>query len=320
MAQYKVIQDIEAEDKLLGPLTLKQFIYAAITIILGFIAYKLAVISPYIIILFLPEMLFFGLLAAPFGIDQPNEIWLLAKIRFYLKPQVRKWDQDGTGVLVTVTAPKKIEKKLTKDFTAIEAKGRLESLAKILDAGGWVKAGSGPTIFRTGIFNRPSEDRLVDLSSVTSDQPNTDIIDQDDIFDDNNLQVRHISSVMAQSEKKIREYQKNLVSPAVAPKLSSDEASVPNPVENFQLPKNYLKETLVQPAFSPIESQFKPKNAASKGQSQNKTATNYQSSMTSQPDNAKINVLARDNNRSIASLKREFSGGDDSGEVVISLH
>ena len=30
MATYKVIQDIEAEDKLLGPLTLRQFIYAAV--------------------------------------------------------------------------------------------------------------------------------------------------------------------------------------------------------------------------------------------------------------------------------------------------
>ena len=29
MATYKVIQDIEAEDKFLGPLTLKQFIFGA---------------------------------------------------------------------------------------------------------------------------------------------------------------------------------------------------------------------------------------------------------------------------------------------------
>ncbi len=319
MAQYKVIQDIEAEDKLLGPLTLKQFIYAAITIILGFIAYKLATISPYVIILFLPEMLFFGLLAAPFGIDQPNEIWLLAKIRFYLKPQIRKWDQDGIGGLVTVTAPKKIEKKLTKDFTATEARGRLESLAKTLDAGGWVRTSPGSALFKIG-FGKPSEDRLVDLGSIASDQPTPDIIDQDDIFDDSNLQVRHISSVMAQNEKKIKDYQKNLVSPTVAPVLSSDEASVPRPVENFQSPRNYIAETPVQPAFSPIESQFKPKNNIPTNPLQNIVASNYQSPMTSQPDNAKINVLARDNNRSIASLKREFSGGDDSGEVVISLH
>ncbi|MGH7158305.1 MAG: PrgI family mobile element protein [Candidatus Saccharimonadales bacterium] len=34
MATYKVIQDIEAEDKILGPLTLRQFIYAGVAAIL----------------------------------------------------------------------------------------------------------------------------------------------------------------------------------------------------------------------------------------------------------------------------------------------
>jgi hypothetical protein len=319
MAQYKVIQDIEAEDKLLGPLTLKQFIYAAITIILGFIAYKLMTISPYIIILFLPEMLFFGLLAAPFGIDQPNEVWLLAKFRFYLKPQIRKWDQDGTGGLVTVTAPKIVERKLTKDFTAVEAKGRLESLAKILDAGGWVRATTGTTTFRSS-FSKPSEDRLVDLGSITSDQPTSDIIDQDDIFDESNLQARHINTVMTENERKVRNYQKNLVDLPKTPASSSDEALIIKSPEAFAHPKDYIEKAPDQPAFRPIESRFNPKNTVEINPLPTEAAQNYQSPVTSQSDNAKISLLARDNNRTIASLKREFSGGDDSGEVVISLH
>ncbi len=32
MATYKVLQDIEAEDKILGPLSLRQFIYGLITV------------------------------------------------------------------------------------------------------------------------------------------------------------------------------------------------------------------------------------------------------------------------------------------------
>jgi len=39
MATYKVIQDIEAEDKLVGPLTLRQFIYAAIAAICGYLSF-----------------------------------------------------------------------------------------------------------------------------------------------------------------------------------------------------------------------------------------------------------------------------------------
>jgi len=42
MATYKVIQDIEAEDKLLGPMTLRQFIYAVIVVVMGFVAFRLA--------------------------------------------------------------------------------------------------------------------------------------------------------------------------------------------------------------------------------------------------------------------------------------
>lgn len=60
MSTYKVIQDIEAEDKLLGPLTLRQFIYAVIVIVSGFIAFRLAAVKFFLAIPFLPLMIFFG--------------------------------------------------------------------------------------------------------------------------------------------------------------------------------------------------------------------------------------------------------------------
>ena len=41
MATYKVLQDIEAEDKLLGPLTLRQFVYGAIAVICLYLSYFL---------------------------------------------------------------------------------------------------------------------------------------------------------------------------------------------------------------------------------------------------------------------------------------
>jgi len=317
MAQYKVIQDIEAEDKLLGPLTLKQFIYAAITITLGFIAFKLAtgLHSPYIIIIFLPEMLFFGVLAAPFGIDQPNEIWLLAKFRFFLKPQIRKWDQDGIGSLVTITVPKKLDKKLTKDFTATEAKGRLEALAKILDTGGWASPLVGPTTFKSNMF-KTDDDRLMGLSSIISDQPTSDIVDQDDIFDENNLQARHIGSIMSENETKIRTYQKNLVAQPEQPQLSSDQATIIGPASNIRQPKDYLNDAPIQPAFSPIESRFYPEIDPTL----NKNSPTVQTPMTTQPDNANISLRARDNNLSIASIERELKSGDGSNEVVIHFH
>ena len=320
MAQYKVIQDIEAEDKLLGPLTLKQFIYAAVTIILGFIAFKLSTSlhSIYVIFIFLPPILFFGLLAAPFGIDQPNEVWLLAKFRFFLKPQVRKWDQDGIGSLVTVTVPKKIEKRLTKDFTSTEAKSRLESLAKTLDSGGWASSNSTPKLVIAGLNGNGSGDRLVDLDSM-SKIPVSESTATDDMFDDNNPQAQHISSVMTENEQKIRNYQRNLMNPSEYPHISASQTSITG-AGGFMLPKNYMKDAPDEPVFGHIEPSINQQATPGLNVSLNNSAQNNQTSVTSQPDNAKISVLARDNNLSIASIKRELRGGDDSGEVVISLH
>jgi hypothetical protein len=87
MAVYKVIQDIESEDKLLGPLSLKGFIYALIAGTCLFIEYKLFLIgSPlkYIFIFtFAIPMILFGVLASPLGREQPTEVWLLSRIKFF---------------------------------------------------------------------------------------------------------------------------------------------------------------------------------------------------------------------------------------------
>src|SRR6266436_897108 len=99
MAVYKVIQDVEAEDKLLGPLSFKGFIYAIIAIVCAFINFKLLFLgTPFKWVLmpaFLLPMLLFGVLASPLGREQPTEVWLLSKIKFFLKPRLRIWNQAG---------------------------------------------------------------------------------------------------------------------------------------------------------------------------------------------------------------------------------
>src|SRR5205807_456458 len=117
-----------AEDKLLGPLTLKGFIYAAIAALLAFMNFRLLFASSLgplrwlVILLFLFPMLLFGILASPLGREQPTEVWLLSHVRFLIKPRRRIWDQSGIRQLVTITAPKKVEKILTKGFSQTEVK------------------------------------------------------------------------------------------------------------------------------------------------------------------------------------------------------
>ena len=58
MAQYKVPQDVEAEDKLLGPFTFRQFIYLLIAFALAGVAFLLFKIFPVLVIIPVPFIIF----------------------------------------------------------------------------------------------------------------------------------------------------------------------------------------------------------------------------------------------------------------------
>lgn len=201
MATYKVIQDIESEDKLLGPLTLRQFIYAVIVIIMGFISFKLATVSPFLVIPFILPMVFFGLLAAPFGHDQSSEVWILAKVRFFLKPRKRIWDQSGLQELVTITVPKKVEHLLTDGLSQTEVKSRLQALANTIDSRGWAVKNVNVNLSTLPSISENS-DRLVDNSSLPNDVPAIDVLASDDMMDENNSPTaQHLSAMLNQSEQ-----------------------------------------------------------------------------------------------------------------------
>ena len=184
MATYKVIQDIESEDKLLGPLTLRQFIYAAMVAVMGFVAFKLAAVNFLFIIPFVLPMAFFGLLAAPFGHDQSSEVWLLAKIGFLLKPRKRIWDQTGLKQLVTITAPKRMEEHLSDGLTQTEVKSRLQALANTIDSRGWAVKNVNVNLYNQPAFAAAgaNPDRLVD-TNVILPQTAADDYAADDILD-----------------------------------------------------------------------------------------------------------------------------------------
>ena len=208
MATYKVLQDIEAEDKLLGPLTLKQFIFAAITIVLGFIEFKIANAPelgltriPIMFVFFLP-MLIFGFLASPIGRDQPNDIWLLARLRFLLKPHKRIWNQDGISQLVTITAPKKLERIFTNNLSQTEVRSRLSALATTLDSRGWAIKNINVNLFgQPGYLSTDDgSDRLVAPSALPSAVSGTDVQAADDMLDaSSNPVAQHLDQMVEAS-------------------------------------------------------------------------------------------------------------------------
>lgn len=216
MATYKVLQDIEAEDKLFGPFTLKQFVFAGITIVIGFIAFRillaglpLYVTLPIISIVLLPPFLLFGFLAAPIGRDQTSETWLIARLRFLFKPRVRIWSQDGIKELVTITVPKQIEHIYTKDFTQDEVRSRLKALANTVDSRGWAVKNVNANLFNQPGYiqnNAPGSDRLIDPSNIPQEVPTIEVLPSDDILDpQNNSTAQHFDQLIQQSSSQHRQ-------------------------------------------------------------------------------------------------------------------
>lgn len=208
MATYKVIQDIEAEDKLIGPFGIRQFIYLIIVAVSFFIGFKLTTVAWFLALPLLPHTLFFALLALPFGGEQPTETWLLAKIRFAMKPRVRVWDQSGIKELVTITAPKKIERQLTKNMSEGEVRSRLEALANTIDSRGWAIKN-----INVSIFNQPAlagagggSDRLIDVGAVAQQTPAPDVTASDDMLDEqHNPTAQNLDRMISASSKAHRD-------------------------------------------------------------------------------------------------------------------
>ncbi|MFZ2125124.1 MAG: PrgI family protein [Candidatus Saccharimonadales bacterium] len=143
MAVYKVPQDVEADDKLIGPFSFRQFVYLIVVALAIGIAWGLAQLLLPLAIIPLPIIIVFGALALPLRKDQPMEVYLAAVVSFYLKPHKRLWEADGIESLIEITVPKIIEAKRTKDLSQGEVQKRFSYLAEIVDSQGWAVRGHG---------------------------------------------------------------------------------------------------------------------------------------------------------------------------------
>lgn len=219
MATYKLIQDIEAEDHILGPLSLRQFIFALLAVFFFYMSFLAYQASPFIIVFLLPEALFFGFFALPFGRDQPTEVWALAKLRFWFKPRKRVWDQSGVKELVTITVPKKVERVLTNGLDQDQVQSRLRALASTIDSRGWaIKNVNLNSFAQPNAMAGIVSDRLVEANSMPQDVPSFEITATDDILDaTNNPIARQFDQMIAASSQQHRQQiEQQLSAPSLA--------------------------------------------------------------------------------------------------------
>ena len=141
MANHKVPTDVETADKLIGFLSLKQFIFTLAGFGTIFIAYTFAKATPFLAIPFLPVIFVFFILLLYQKKDQPVEVFLAAWLKFKLSPKTKIWNQEGYEQHVIVTAPKNETIDYSKGMTRQDVRDKLKGLGTIADTKGWSAKG-----------------------------------------------------------------------------------------------------------------------------------------------------------------------------------
>jgi len=231
MALYKVPQDVEAEDKLLGPFSFRQFIYLIIVVMAIGIAWGLWQLLPPLAIIPLPIVIFFGALALPLRKDQPMETYLAAMVEYFLKPHRRLWDPDGINSLIEITVPKVIEYSRVKDITTTEAERRFSYLSEIADSQGWSVRGSS--------VPAPNSAMNSDVYFEAQQVP--------DIINDDSFRMQSIDEKLALSNTLRRENAVNSMQNAFS---SAMQAEIEKPMPS---PSNYFGGTALTEPETPVD-------------------------------------------------------------------
>ena len=342
MATYKVIQDIEADDKLIGWMSPRQAIYAAIVIVSGFLCFLFATNGAWwLSIPMLPHMILLTVLSGPFVHDQPSEVWLLAKIQFFLKPRRRIWNQSGILELVTITVPKKIEQQLTDGLSQTEVKSRLQALANTIDSRGWAVKNVNVNLFAQPAYADVSTDRLIDTTSLPQEVPAYDIAPHEDILDEqSNPTAQHMQQMINQSSQthrqQIMQQMQHPTSQQPQAQWFTENSTIPQP----QLPavQNINSPMPVSQANGPTaddQQQLIDKLHAQKAQNKARSGRSHVVEPLSNkppkpvvtpkpPVNPEVLQLANNDDLNIATIARQANKSVQSqqtgdNEVVISL-
>lgn len=244
MATYKVPQDVEADDKLLGPFSFRQFVYLVIVALAVGFAWLLGQIFIGLIVIPMPLIFFFGALALPLKKDQPMEAYLGAMISFYfIKPRKRLWVPDGIESLVEITAPRQVEPERVKNISQREAAARLSYLADIIDSRGWAVRGTGVPTHGVSSMNNAMYQEAKNAT---------------DMFENNEAEARRFDRLIEERQQKSQQHslaslnqqiEQSRVADTTPVVATADDAALP-PIPN--LGSNTPPDTpLSSPTFEP---------------------------------------------------------------------
>ncbi len=179
MGQYKVPQNVEAEDHILGPLTFRQFVYGMAGFLWAAACFSLfrSVPAVMLIVGFPPTVLL--MLLAFFNRDGQNfESLLIAMIGYFAAPHQRIWVKDDLVEQFHIEPTKRAAEITQRDPK--EVMSELEKLSKMLDSRGWNRPpDQDPNIVRPSLPSTAHADRIVAPPPTphAPDEPRADMLD-----------------------------------------------------------------------------------------------------------------------------------------------
>lgn len=254
MGQYKVPQNVESEDKLVGPLSMKQFIYAIIGIGWGFLIWRIlqpggTAAIPIMILLIVPVSGFMMMLAFGRREEQSFENYLIALIRFQVVPRKRIWLKDDYKGEVIIDAPPPPKPKVMTSADLDKVHSRLQQLALVVDTRGHVKSSDVQIQDHTNTAAQFSE-RVFTPSELQKPILEGGVKAQDDVLANTDVtaaQAQRVDQLLQNQEYSIREEAKAKMSePATTTAAPENPAQTSQP----QTDNAILKKVMDSPNMS----------------------------------------------------------------------
>jgi len=138
MQQFVVPQFIDVEDKIFGPITVRQFLILLATGLIIFISFKLADFTLFVVI-----TLFVGLIAILFAFVRINgqdfHYVILNIIQTLRHPALRIWRKDYSDKELNYFRKEEIEEVAEKEIIKVARPEHIRDLALIVNTGGFYR-------------------------------------------------------------------------------------------------------------------------------------------------------------------------------------
>lgn len=140
MQQFPVPQFIDVEDKIIGPITTRQFVLMLVCGLLGFLFFQLFTFMIFVIVTICDIIIFVSLAFVKIN-GRPVHYFLLNIVQTLKKPGLRVWNKSAFIKNVQEVGKGKIEEtKIKKTIKAPVTGSRLDDLTLIVNTGGIYKA------------------------------------------------------------------------------------------------------------------------------------------------------------------------------------